>query len=70
MDTKPVDPIAIRVPVFADMIGVSRSKGYAVVKAHPELLIDIDGTKRVSVERARQMFTAKKQDAERMRRRS
>jgi hypothetical protein len=49
-----VERLAVRISEFGEMLGVSRSKAYEVVAAHPELLIDVEGTNRVSVAKARE----------------
>ncbi len=49
-----IERLAVRVSEFAEMLGVSRSKGYEVVAANPELVVTIGGTKRVVVEKARE----------------
>jgi uncharacterized protein YaiE (UPF0345 family) len=59
-----MERLAVRVSEFAEMIGVSRSKGYEVVAAHPELAVRIGGSKRVLVERAREWLARQSENSE------
>jgi hypothetical protein len=43
-----------RVVEFAEALGVSRSKAYEILQAHPELTIRVGGSVRVVPERARE----------------
>jgi hypothetical protein len=42
-----------RISEFSEAMGVSRSKGYEICAANPELTVKIGGSRRVIVERAR-----------------
>jgi excisionase family DNA binding protein len=55
-----MDRLALRVAEFAEAMGISRSKGYEVIRANPELAIQIGGSLRVPVDRLRE-WLAKQQ---------
>ena len=51
MEATRMEPYAIRVKDFSESIGVSRSKGYEIAAANPELVAKIDGSIRIIVSR-------------------
>lgn len=57
-----MERLAWRVAEFAEALGVSRSKGYEIIAANPELALRIGGSVRVPVDRARAWIARQLED--------